>query len=342
MKKSSATEQPINTGKKITISDIAQAAGVSVATVSRVVNQTGIVKESTYKRVSNAITSLGYEIDKDWQSQPGSGMILMDFPSTTNPFYTNLVKGAKMSASQHGYHLLINEDLINEKSLPNLQTIIKKARIAGMITCNQIGTAELRKLSEMIPIVQCGEYNDAIDLPYVSVDDVHAAINVVEYLFSIGKKRIALLNGPEIYKYARHRLQGYQMGLETCGLPFDPSIVITLPDVQYNLAISTAIQLINSENPPDAFFACADVFAIAALRAIHLTGYQVPKDFSVVGFDNIDVTASTVPSITTVSQPQQQLGFTAGELLHEKIQNSDIPPKKIILETELIIRESTK
>lgn len=194
----------------------------------------------------------------------------------------------------------------------------------------------------MIPVVQCCEYNSAADLPYVSVDDIQASINVMEYLISLGKKRIALLNGPDPYKYSGHRLQGYQTALEKHGIPYNSQLVVTLPDIRYDLAVAAVIQLINSETPPDAFFACSDVFAIAAVRAVHLTGYRVPDDFSVVGFDNIDITSTLVPSITTIKQPQLQMGFTSCELLHEKIVTPNIPIKKILLETELIIRESTK
>lgn len=336
------TPESIDINKRITISDVAKAAGVSLATVSRVINQAGIVKESTHKKVMDAINQLGYEVDKNLLAMPNGKLIIFNLPSIDNPFYSNVLKGVKMSAAQHGYQLLVSEGLINQNTLPGLQSIIKKSHVIGMLTCNHIPTAELKQLNEMIPIVQCCEYNEVLDISFVSIDDIQASINVVKYLSSIGKNRIALLNGPESYKYSRHRLQGYQIGLDNCGLPYDPNLVITLPDIHYDLAISTVMQLVNSPNPPDAFFASSDVFAIAALRAIHLAGYKVPEDFSVVGFDNIDVTSALVPSITTVNQPQLQIGFTSCELLHEKIQNPDAPTKKVLLETELIIRESTK
>lgn len=328
--------------EKITISDVARDAGVSLATVSRVINQKGIVKESTYNKVMVSVNKLGYVVDDGMhQSYSDSGIILFNLPSIANPFYSEILKGAKMSAQRYGYQLLISEDYINQNTLHRIQSVIKRTRAIGMITTNQISTATIRKLSDMIPVVQCCEYNESVDLPYVSVDDVQASSNVIEYLASIGKRRIGIINGPVQFKYARHRLQGYQISLEKLGIAYDPKIVVNLPDVNFELAVSAAIQLINSDNPPDAFFACSDVFACAILRAAHLNGYRVPEDFSVVGFDNIDITSTSVPSITTISQPKLQLGFTSSELLIEQIQNPSTPVKRVILETELIVRESS-
>lgn len=329
--------------KNVTISEVAKLANVSLATVSRVINQTGPVKEATYKKVIDAINSLGYELEESPMPVPQyNGPILFNPPAVSNPFYSEIIRGAKMSAARHGFQVLIYEDYLNQNTLPAFLTIIKKSKCAGLITINQAPVSTLQSINKLIPVVQCNEYNEAIDLPYVSIDDIQAGVNVVDYLASLGRKRIAIINGPEYFKYAAHRFLGYKQGLEKSNLPYDPQLVVNLPNVSYDLAMSAAMQLINASYRPDAFFATLDVFAVAILRAAHLCGFRVPDDFVVVGFDNIDITTVTIPTITTVNQPKLQLGFTACEILFERLQNPNSPIQKVLLETELIIRESTK
>jgi len=327
--------------KKITIADIAADAGVSLATVSRVLNQKGLVTSATYSRVMTSAKKLGYELADPDAPPAGDGILIFNVPSIDNPFYSEILKGLRVSALGHGHQLLIYEGELTQTTLPELQSILRKTKATGVISTNQIETAVLNKLSELVPVVQCSEYNDQADLPYVTINDEAASAQVVEYLLSLGRRRIAIINGPENYKYARHRLRGYAAGLEKGGVEFDPALVVNLPDVNYELAMAAAIQLINSQASPDAFFACSDVFAMAVIRAACLTGHRVPDDFAVVGFDNIVSAGMSVPSLTTVNLPKYQLGFTACELLFERLENPDGPVKKLTFETELIIREST-
>ena len=328
--------------KKVTISDIARDAGVSLATVSRVLNQKGAVRESTGSRVLASAQKLGYEMPTE--SEPRSaegGLLLFCVPSIGNHFYNEVFDGAQTSAQRLGYQFLLYEGHINRSTLPALQSLIRHTHAQGVVTVNHIAAEVLVKLESLVPVIQCCEFNEALDRSYVSIDDVKASSDAVEYLYSLGRRKIAFLNGPGQYKYARHRMQGYLRGLEKVGLPFDERLVVNLPDVRSQVAISAAMQLINSDDRPDAFFTASDVFACAVIRAAYLAGFRVPGDLLVVGFDNIDITSTSVPSITTVNQPKLQLGFSACEILIEKIQNPSVPPKKVILETEMIIREST-
>ena len=327
---------------KVTIQEVAVDAGVSLATVSRVLNGTGPVKERTRQKVLASIERLGYKGGESVRCLcQDSRLILFNLPLISNPFYDEIVRGAKMSAAQHGYHILFNEGHAIAAELPALLAVIKKIKAAGMIITNQVPTPLLREIAAVLPVVQCCEFNDEVELPYVSIDDVQASISAVEHLGSLGKKRIAILNGPERYKYSRHRLRGYQLGLTRLGLEYDPQLVVHLPDINYALAVSTTMQMIQSTNPPDAFFSFFDVFAAAVIRGAKLCGYEVPGDFPVVGFDNTDLTSITVPSITTVNQPRLQMGFTACEMLIERLQTPQAPVRQVFMDTELIVREST-
>lgn len=328
--------------KKTTIMDVANKAGVSIATVSRVINNTDMVKESTRNRVLAAIEDTGYEIDFLHESEPLEKVVLFNMPSISNPFYQDIINGVKVSAAKNNIHIIINEDHIISSTVSEFLALIKRINPIGIVTVNHIPTPALKQISETIPIIQCGEYNDDLDLSYVSVDDVKATQQAVSYLISLGKRRIALINGPEYYKYAKHRLIGYRKSLEAANIEYDPSIVVNLSDVNYELAITSASQLLNSSNRPDAFFTCSDTYAVAVIRAAYQYGIAIPDELAVIGYDNTDITTFTIPTLTSISQPAFQLGFTACELLIAKTQNPNFSPKHIILETELILRESTR
>jgi len=324
-----------------TVAQIAQAAQVSPATVSRVLNHRGIVRGDTYNRVVDALRRLGYPFSEDAPRQAQGGLIILNAPSFENPFYSEVIAGAKTSAASHGYDLLFNPFHINQGTLPSLLALLGRTKAVGLITLNHIPTDVLVKLNSVVPLVQCCEYDENLDLPYVSIDDVKSARQMVEHLLSGGCRRIAFLCGPARYKYARHRFRGYEAALAAAGIPVRPELIVQLPEVRYDLAISSAMQMLNSANPPDAFFTSSDVYAMAAIRAAHLAGRQVPQEVMVAGFDNIEFTSIAIPSITTISQPKSQMGFMACELLLEKISMPNAPNKKVLLETELIIREST-
>lgn len=331
----------MKTGATATVTEIAKLSAVSPATVSRVLNHQSIVKGATYDRVVAVLRELNYPFHEgDTMSEEG-GLILMNLPSFDNPFYSEIVAGAKTSASRHGYHLLVNEEHINRSTMPRLLQLLHKTRAAGLITLNHIPTDMLRKLSSTIPLVQCCEFDQELDLPYVSIDDLGASKHVVDYMLSLGKKRVAFISGPPRYKYARFRMQGYREALRARGIPDDPRYIVQLSEVRYDLAISSAMQMLTMSDPPDAFVTTSDVYAMAVIRAAFLAGKRVPQDVMVAGFDNIEFSSMIIPSITTVSQPESQLGFMACELLLEKITTPGIPNKKIILETEFIVREST-
>lgn len=328
---------------KVTLSDVAADAGVSLATVSRVINQTGPVKEDTRQKVLDAIEKLGYQCGEPARSVPQSRkLLLFSLPILSNPFYVEIVRGAKLSAAQHGFRILFTEGHVTAPELSELLLTVKQIKAAGMIIANQISTPLLRTLAQAIPVVQCCEFNEDFKLPFVSVDDVQAAIQAVEHLIFTGKHRIALLNGPMRYKYAQNRLRGYQLALARHGLTFNPRLVVSLPDIEYTIAVSATMQLLSSPSPPDAIFCCSDVFAMAAIRAAKLSGLKVPENLAIVGFDNADVTAVTVPSITTVNQPRFQMGFSACEMLIEQLENPDVPIRELFMDTELIVRESTR
>ena len=331
------------TTKKITYSEIAATSGISIATISRVMNSSMNVREETRKTVIEAMKELGYDTSSlEAIATKTNDLIIFNIPSLDNPFYSLIIQGAKAAAQRNGYNMLINEDPIDEKSFDMFTALLKKTNAAGLITTNCIARSTLLKLNSAIPVVQCCECLPSLDIPFVTIDDVSAARNAVEYLISLGKKRIAFINGPLHYKYAQDRLKGYLAALDDANLDRDPDIILQLQEISYDMAVSAAFQLLNSSNRPDAFFASSDVYAAAAIKATRRSGLSVPQDIAIVGFDNIELSSMCTPSITTVNQPKFQLGLLSCEMLIKRICKEQIPISNMYMDTELIVRETTQ
>lgn len=331
-----------NKKKKPTYLELAKASGISVATISRIMNNSKNVSEKARQKIIQTVTELGYDANTVLPySQIGGDFILFNIPNIANPFYSLIIQGARDAAQRNGYTLLINEDAINDSTIENFLEMIRKIKPAGLIITNFVSPVILNRLDTLIPVVQCCECNENLDIPFVTIDDVAAAKYAVDHLISLGRKRIAFLNGPLSYKYARNRLDGYYKALLKAGIPVIPELVVQLGEINYDMALSAAYQLLNSDNRPDAFFSSSDVYAAAAIKAAKRVGLSVPNDISVVGFDNIEISSMCTPSITTVNQPRYQMGLLSCDMLTERISDKNIPIRNMYLETELIVREST-
>lgn len=326
--------------KKIKAAEVAAYAGVSAATVSRVINNSGYVKSSTYKKITDAMKEMGYEKPEHLPTCINEIVIFL-IPAISNPFSGGILNGLVTAAKPHGYDILIYEGEVNHSTAQSFMNLLKKTRAVGVVSCCHIPEQILKEINSTVPIIQCCEYNSEAGIPYVTIDDVQAAKTAVEYLASTGRKRIAMINASEFYSYSRLRLQGYKEGLEASGLEFHPEYVVSLPEVSSPLGISAAIQILKLPTPPDAFFVVSDVLGAAVVRAAHKLGMRVPEDVAVIGFDNIDLSTAITPPLTTINQSRTQIGFSAFELLLKVINGTATGSEKVILDTELIIRETT-
>jgi len=333
---------------KITYQQLAQETGLSVATISRVFTGSSAVSDATRQQLFETLSRRGYDLNQFFirEKKGAGGIVIFNIPSFGNPFYGEIMSGAKTAAAQRGYQLLINEEHINDATLDNFLELLHTTAAAGLIVANHVPGPLLKRLAETVPLVQCCEYDPAGDLPYVSIDDAAAAKNAMEYLFSLGRRTICFINGPIRYKYAKERLRGYQESLAAAGLQADPELIIQLPEISYNLAVSAVSALLNAARQggmrqPDAFFCASDVLAAAVIKAASRADLSVPEDIMVIGFDNIDISAITSPTITTVNQPRYQMGVSACETLVERILTRSAPVRGILYDTELVVREST-
>lgn len=328
-------------GPDPTILEVAARAGVSIATVSRVLNDKGNVRSSTADRVIAAMTEVGYPHDA---TPPNirNGLIVVVLPNLDNPFYAKIIKGIQTSAKGRGLEtLLYNEGSVDTHSV-RLLNLLHMIHAGGLILLSPVNdVAVLRQLEAAVPLVQCAEYNEQCSLPYVSVDDFLAAKSAVQTLLDKGCRRIALINGPDKYKYARQRFLGYAEALREAGLPVDGQLIFHVTEMGFDTSLSVARQLILATERPDAILATSDMFAAAVVKAANSEGVRIPEELSLIGFDNTYISQMLHPSVTDVNMPQFQLGYMACEILADRMANPAGEAKQFLLKTELVLRDST-
>jgi len=335
----------MNSNRKIRIEDIAKSAGVSNATVSRVLNSKRLVSQDTYEKVITAMDHLGYDhsngINTFSNKMHINDMIILTLPSINNPFYNKIAMGVQNAAQRYGYYTLLYNTFLEDGELERFIKLIKMNNIAGVITLNNLSAPTVSKIASIAPLVQCCEFCEELDFSYVSIDDYQATKTALQHLIDRGRRKIAFLNGSLSFKYARHRQRGYLEFLQENNLEFCEDWVVQLFDIDFDIAVASATQLLSNDNKPDAIFCTSDILASAAIKVANKLGLNVPNDLMVIGFDNVDISIMSNPTITTINQPKVQLGYLACELLFEQIKDPDSQKKHLLLNTELIVREST-
>ena len=326
-------------GKK-TIYDIAKAADVSPTTVSRALNHPELVSQETLSSIQDAIKTLNFSSSRGSKKQ-SSPVVLFLSSEMPNSFSTDLLSGMIRSVKQRDVFLLTSHFKVNADNISSFISMLKSSHVVGVITADCMSLELLKKISQVCPVVQAGERNAASELPYVGIDDHEATRKAMSHLLSIGRRRIALINGPLEYSYARTRLESYRTFIQDNGLDIPENWIVSLPQIDYALAYSTAVQLLSYKERPDAIFCSSDVLAVAVNYAARELNVKVPEDLAVIGFDNSLFSAISSPPITTISQPTYQIGFSAAQMLFDLLNDPLSNPGSLTFPTELIVRGST-
>lgn len=325
-----------------TIQDVAVKVGVSVATVSRVLNNKSYVSDETREKVLLAIKKLDYEPNLLGRNlrRMETKMVLVMLPSISNPFFAKIVKGIEDLGHENGYNVMLcntEKDKIREDIYLNL---LKNRLADGVIFMgSQIGKRELKKLGQNYSVVQCCECMDIDELSSVTIDNSKAAYEIVSHLIKLGHKEIGMISCKNSNLSTKQRESGYKQALEFAGLMFNKEL-IKFGNYGYDSGKKAANEFIAMAKVPTAIFSISDIMAIGAIRNIKEAGFNVPKDISVVGFDNINYSYMCEPELTTVSQRQYEQGCMAMKLLIRKIRGEQKEPEHVILEHEIIYRQS--
>jgi DNA-binding LacI/PurR family transcriptional regulator len=327
---------------KTTIQQIADIAGVSIATVSRVMNHKTTVKEGTRRKILDVMEKLNFNSSSVLVTEDTSKTILLGVSELRNPFNSLVINGIQQAAYQNNYRVFILQARELNFTFEDFKDVLQNHSFAGIILLTGVSDVKLLELLAMsCPIVRCNEYCDINGISFVCIDEAMAARKATDYLISCGCKKIGMMNCSLQFQFAQHREFGYTEALEKAGLEQHAEWIAHISSINYSLAYSYAMNILNLQNRPDAVFAVSDVYAVAVIHAAKKLGIRVPQDLAVIGFDNIEVSSMVDPTITTIEQPGAQIGYQGCELLIEKIKNPATAKKRIILDTELIVREST-
>ena len=327
----------------MSIIEIARRAGVSTATVSRVVNNNYSVRPETRKKVEGVIAEMGYRanfLGRNLRTAQ-SRLLLTMVPDFGNPFYAEIVRGIDGVARAEGYHLLLC-DTSSGVAADRTYFDLLRNRMADGAICLDPATIqqELSRETGELCWVACCEFDPGGAVPFVGIDNARAAFDAVSYLVQRGCRSIALLNSDARFLYSQQRHKGYLDALHVAGLVPPAGGVITTQGLTYDHGRDAIADMLAAGLRPDAVFAVSDTLAIGAMQGLRNAGLSVPDDVAVVGFDNIQLCTMVQPELTTVAQPMHQLGETAAKLLLQRIRNPGAAIEGIVLEHKLHIRGS--
>ncbi len=327
-----------------TISDVAKLAGVSLVTVSRVINNADNVSPATRARVERAIDELGYVpsgVAKSLRLKRTRTLALI-VPDIQNSFWTTVARGVEDAAQSSGYSIfLCNTDENAEKQRHYLEVAISQ-RADGVIIApsdNRVENLELLR-KRRIPTVVMDRYIDNWDVDTVMGDSMSASRALVRHLINLGHKRIAMISGPLTTSTSTDRIIGYRIALTEAGIEYDPDL-IQIGEYRSISGARLTHQLLETDNKPTAIFAANNVIALGAIDALRAHGLRVPQDMALVCFDDLPNTSRLFPFLTVAVQPAYDLGANAAQLLLSRLESEELPPpRQVILPTRLIIRHS--
>lgn len=322
------------------IRDVARIAGVSTATVSRALSQPGLVSDDTRAAVMDAVANTGYrpnQAARNLRHRRAGGIVAL-VPDLANPFFSQILSGIASVLGPAGYNLLIADTRI--AGADRLADYAEPSRADGLIVLD--GSVPAAMLTGRIPVVEACEWVPGLAAPRVKIDNRAAAGTAIDHLADLGHVRIGHVIGPVGNVLAEARLAGTRDRLAARGLDLAPDAIYP---GDYSLESGRAAAGRWLSQPPDtrptAIFFASDAMACGFMGEVHRHGISVPRDVSVVGFDDIELTGHVAPPLTTIRQPRLAIGRVAAQRLLNRIEGGTGDTGDIILPVELVIRAST-
>lgn len=330
--------------KLATIEDVAALAGVSIATVSRAINEPTKVAEATRRKVTEAVARTGYTTNAMARSlrMRRSNMILILAPDVGDPNFSNILVGLETEASKRGYGVLIG----NTQNDPSRETdylrFISSNQADGLILFTghlPFGYGQDGNEARLPPMVAVNEPVPNADVPFVGVDNFAGARIATEHLISQGHKRIAFIGRAPGREVNRLREYGYRTALTGAGLTVDPRLIIDGDGTTESGRAAAELMFVR-DALPTAFFCVNDATALGVLISLSARHYDLPRQFSIMGFDDISFSSFVSPSLTTMKQPRTRIGEAAMDLLLGMLAGETPKESQILLRAELIVRNS--
>ncbi len=335
----------------MTLEELAELAGVSRATVSRVINQQPRVRPDTRERVTRIIRERGYQPNAAARTLASRHSRVVGFalPSRlsnlTAPYYSLILQGVTAACDEHNFSLMICP--VTAVRRAGYEHVVRSGFVDGLVvTTASVGHDFLSWLhAQRFPFVLMGRDPQLPDINTVSADYEGGAAMAAQHLLWLGYDPIAIITGPADHGGATLRRDAFLQTLDLAGAPCSDDYVVESDFTEHG-GRQAMTRLLSLDRPPRAVFCCADLTAIGAIGAVRDAGLKVPADVAIVGFDDIPIAASFQPALTTVRQPIVQIGYTATTTLFDILESqwSDprrtIEPHHVVLPTELIVRES--
>lgn len=326
---------------RVTIRDVAARAGVSVATVSKVLNDRYGVSAATNARVQAVIKDMGYEASLVAQSLRNHqtnvvGILVSDI----EPFSAEVLKGVAEGIRGSGFEMVVYSAGGRGVDQVGWERRYLSRLFGTLIDGAILVTPTVVDVSYAAKVVAVDPHAGPSDLPTVDSDNLPGARTAVEHLLSLGHRRIAMLTGRPDLQSAELRERGYREAMAQAGVPVEPRY-LQAGGYDPEMSAEAAVRLLAEPDRPTAVFAANDVSAIATVAGAARLGLRVPEHLSVVGFDDVPESALSVPPLTTIRQPIQEMGRRSVEMLIHLIQGREVLPTHVTLPTELVVRQST-
>lgn len=341
-----AVSQRVITLASATIYDVARRAGVSPATVSRVLNGNHRVSPELRQRVLEAARALNYAPNysaRSLSSQRTATLGLL-LPDIANPFFAEIARGVEDAAAEAGYTLLIGSTDGDPLREQHYVASLQAGRVDGILFAGANLGAPLLEgwLVRGVAVGLVDRLVDEDDVPVDAVltDNVEGGALAVRHLLNLGHTRLAVVTGPQRVRTARDRLVGAHQAAAERGVSLDPDLIIE-GNFKESGGYQAARILFSRPNPPTAIFAQNDMMALGVLRYLEEAGIRVPDEVALIGFDDIAFAALSRPALTTIAQPKYEMGRLAAQLLVERLADSQQAPRRLVLQPRLVLRQTT-
>lgn len=331
---------------RVRLQDVAERAGVSIKTVSNVVNKVGAVTPTTRHKVEEALEHLQYRpnVAARHLRQGNSGMIAVALPELNQPYFAELASELVRAAKARTLTVLLNQTDGLAESEQAISDGIDMPLMDGLILSPLTLRAEdlINRLDDG-PLVLLGEHIGESTFPHVTIDNKAAAATATKHLIELGRQRIAAIGAQESgpRETAVLRLEGYRLALAEASIPWRAELVAQVAYFHREDGAAAMHALLDLPEPPDAVFCFNDLLALGALRALRDRGLTSPDDVAVIGIDDIEEGRFSSPSLSTVAPDKHQIAETAIDLLLAHRANPDLAPRTVIADHRLIVREST-
>lgn len=331
----------------ITIEQIAEIAQVSRSTVSRVLNNHPNVRPAVRERVQRVMREQNYAPHAAARSlaSNASNIIAVVIPRSaatifSEPFFPLVIQGISEAVNAQQYFLMLSM-IRTEQEQEFYKRILCGRQFDGVIMLSSDVDDPILPLlnKDRTPLVLVGSHPYFQDISWVDVTNIEGAHTAIWHLINLGHRRIATIVGPMQMSVSVDRRDGYKRALLEAGLPVNPKLIVE-GDFSQESGYAAMQYLLSLDEPPSAVFTASDTMAVGAVRAIRDAGLTVPGDIALVGFDDMSVATLIDPPLTTIHQPVVEMGHKAVEVLFELIKQPDLPPRHLLLPTNLVIRQS--